>query len=255
MNPSEAWDIAAEAWDDFVESGKDYYRIEVHGPALLDACGDVAGLGILDLGCGQGWFSRQLAHAGARVVGVELSENQLANARRHEEETQLGIEYHLLDAADIGSHFPGESFDIVTGCMSINDMAEAPKALHGAHSVTKRGGRLVFSVPHPLTDPPVRGWERDEDGNKVALRIDRYFETGPWMVDWNMARLKYAWRSPQWKRTFGEWSQLLDDAGFVIKRIHEPRPTAEQVERIPDLEDCYRLPYFLVFDCLKAPQA
>ena len=55
MNPSEAWDIAAEAWDDFVESGKDYYRIEVHGPALLDACGDVAGLGILDLGCGQGW--------------------------------------------------------------------------------------------------------------------------------------------------------------------------------------------------------
>jgi SAM-dependent methyltransferase len=254
MNPSEAWDIAAEAWDDFVESGKDYYRTEVHGPALLRACGDVQGLRVLDLGCGQGWFSRQLAHAGARVVGVELSENQLANARRQEEGNPLGIEYRLLDAAEIGSHFPGGgSFDLVTGCMSINDMEEASNALSGAYQVVRPGGRLVFSVPHPLTDPPVRGWERDDQGNKVALRVDRYFETGPWMVDWNMSRLKYGWRSPQWKRTFGEWSELLDDAGFVIKRIHEPRPTREQVDRIPELDDCYRLPYFLVFDCLKPP--
>jgi SAM-dependent methyltransferase len=221
---------------------------------LLRACGDVQGLRVLDLGCGQGWFSRQLAHAGARVVGVELSENQLANARRHEEGNPLGIEYRLLDAAEIGSHFPGGgSFDLVTGCMSINDMEEASNALSGAYQVVRPGGRLVFSVPHPLTDPPVRGWERDDQGNKVALRVDRYFETGPWMVDWNMTRLKYGWRSPQWKRTFGEWSELLDDAGFVIKRIHEPRPTKEQVGRIPELDDCYRLPYFLVFDCLKPP--
>lgn len=36
-----AWDAGAEAWEEFVESGADYYRTEVHGPALLDVCGEI----------------------------------------------------------------------------------------------------------------------------------------------------------------------------------------------------------------------
>ncbi|MFL5358034.1 hypothetical protein [Archangium sp.] len=55
------WDESADAWNHFVESGLDYYRVELHGPALLEACGEVTGLEVLDLGCGQGWFSRQVA--------------------------------------------------------------------------------------------------------------------------------------------------------------------------------------------------
>ena len=50
----EAWDSAADAWEEFVESGADYYRTELHGPALLAVCGDVSGLRVLDVGCGQG---------------------------------------------------------------------------------------------------------------------------------------------------------------------------------------------------------
>ena len=38
---------------------------------------------------------------------------------------------------------------------------------------------------------------------------------------------------------------MIAEAGFLVRRIHEPRPTQEQVKRIPDLDDCYRLPYFL----------
>ena len=49
----EAWDKGADAWEDFVETGKDYYRHSVHGPALLEICGPVGGLDVLDLGCGQ----------------------------------------------------------------------------------------------------------------------------------------------------------------------------------------------------------
>ncbi len=41
-DPAAAWDAAAPAWDDFVETGLDYWRTEVHGPALLAACGDVS---------------------------------------------------------------------------------------------------------------------------------------------------------------------------------------------------------------------
>jgi hypothetical protein len=66
-----------------------------------------------------------------------------------------------------------------------------------------------------------------------------------------MKHLTYHWETPCWHHTLSEWSDLITKAGFLIRGLHEPRPTAEQVQRNPGLEDCYRLPYFLVFDVLK----
>ena len=58
-----AGNAGADAFDEFVSTGADFYRLEVHGPALVAACGDVRGLRVLDLGCGQGWFSRNSRRA------------------------------------------------------------------------------------------------------------------------------------------------------------------------------------------------
>ena len=66
-----------------------------------------------------------------------------------------------------------------------------------------------------------------------------------------MNRLKYHWQTPYWRYTLSQWSDLIVKAGFTIRGLHEPRPTLEQVQKNPDLEDCYRLPYFLIFDLVK----
>lgn len=105
----DAWNQAAAAWEDLVESGKDYYRHQVHGPGLLRACEPVHALKVLDLGCGQGWFSRELARRGAVVVAIDLSENLLDYAREHERDQPLGIEYHLLSAASARVQWPAAS--------------------------------------------------------------------------------------------------------------------------------------------------
>jgi 2-polyprenyl-3-methyl-5-hydroxy-6-metoxy-1,4-benzoquinol methylase len=251
LNTRDAWDAGAAAWDDFVESGADYYRTEVHGPGLLAACGDVSGLVVLDLGCGQGWFSRRLAQRGAKVTGVELAENQIANARRREGEAPLGIDYRQLDATTVHRHFPAGAFDLVTALMSIQDMDDSGAALKAAHTVLKPGGRMLFSTPHPFTDTAFREWERDAGGNKLALKVDRYFESSFRTLDWNMERLKYHWQTPQWRRPLSEWSALISEAGFLTRRLLEPRATPGQVEAHPELDDCARLPYFLVFDLVK----
>ena len=179
-----------------METGADYYRTEVHGPGLLDACGGVGSLRVLDLGCGQGWFSRQLARRGARVVGLDLSPEMLRHARRHEEEDPLGIEFVEMDAASATNHWSRGSFDQVTACMSLQDMAEPRAAIAAAQQLLDPNGRLVFSVPHPFTELAHREWIRDEEGNKLALEVDRYFESGAGTLAWNMARLRYSWESP-----------------------------------------------------------
>ena len=81
--------------------GEDYYRYEFFGPEHVELCGDVEGLEVLDLGCGTGYFAREMARRGARVTAVDLSPKMLAHARRLESEDPLGIRYVESDAAAI----------------------------------------------------------------------------------------------------------------------------------------------------------
>lgn len=246
-DPAAAWDAAAEAWDEFVETGLDYWRTEVHGPPLLAACGEVRGKRALDLGCGQGWFSRQLVLRGATVTAVDISGAQIAYARRHEAEKPLGIAYHQLDASLIAEKWPEASFDLVSACMVLQDTPHAGEILAAARRVLKSTGKMTFSIVHPIAANPVYEWARDETGANGAMCINHYFDTGPFVLNWTMERLTRHWSTPAWHLTLTDWSQLIAAAGFTISLLDEPRATAEQVANNPKLETATRLPFFLVF--------
>jgi 2-polyprenyl-3-methyl-5-hydroxy-6-metoxy-1,4-benzoquinol methylase len=248
-----SWDEAADAWDDFVETGLDYYRTELHGPALLAACEPLAGRDVLDLGCGQGWFTRQLARAGARAVGIDWSERLIAHALRHEAAAPLGARYQVLDAARSRELFSPASFDIVTACMSLMDMPRPGAVLAAARPLLRPGGRIVASVPNPVTDSSFRVWERDAEGNKLALKIDRYFAAKTSVMEWNMKRLARGFRTVQYRHTLEQWSRMIEKAGLHMARMREPRPGTEAIDRCPDLDDASRVPYFLVLDLRSCP--
>ncbi len=110
---------------------------------------------------------------------------------------------------------------------------------------------MVFSIPYPCTNTPFRQWELHESGEKGALKINHYFESGPAVCHWKMKRLIYHWDTPYGRYTLSEWTTMIAEAGFLIRRLHEPRPTPEQVQRNPHLEDSYCLPTFLIFELVK----
>jgi 2-polyprenyl-3-methyl-5-hydroxy-6-metoxy-1,4-benzoquinol methylase len=61
------WDSAADAWAQGQASGRDFYRLQLFGPAHAAMRGDVRGLRVLDVGCGSGCFSREMTRRGAPV--------------------------------------------------------------------------------------------------------------------------------------------------------------------------------------------
>ena len=74
------WNEAAKNWVEFVRSGKNYYSGYLNGPALKQMIGDVEGKKILDIGCGEGYFSRFFAKAGAEVTAIDISEGLIKAA-------------------------------------------------------------------------------------------------------------------------------------------------------------------------------
>jgi SAM-dependent methyltransferase len=242
------WDESADGYEDFISGGLDYYRTDFHGPALARVCGDVSGKDVLDLGCGQGWFTRVLAAAGARVTGVDWSPRMIAHAIAHEDEAPVGARYRVLDAADVATCFAPRSLDLITACMSLMDMPDPGRVLAAARALVRPGGRVIASVSHPATDTPHRRWARDADGAKRALEIDGYFDATTTIMEWNMARLRRPFRTVQYRTTLEAWSRMIDAAGLGIARLHEPRPDAETIARRPELSDAARVPYVLIFE-------
>lgn len=119
-------------------------------PPVFELCGDVAGLDVLDLGCGEGYCSRELAGRGARsVTGVELSEEMVELARGQESELGQGITYRQGDVTDLGDAVA--SYDLAVGVFVYNYLTVAGMraSFREVHRVLRPGGRFVFSVPHP----------------------------------------------------------------------------------------------------------
>lgn len=87
------------------------YRPNIEAPSVLRIVGDVRGLSVLDLACGTGLYSRKLRQLGAaHVVGVDISEGQIAQARAIEDQHPLGITYMQGDATQLPF---AEQFDLV----------------------------------------------------------------------------------------------------------------------------------------------
>lgn len=246
------WEEAFEVWEDFQESGKDFSKDRVHAPGLLRAIGPVAGMRVLDLGCGQGRFTRMLARRGAKVSGLDWSERMISSAQRHEAEAPQGIDYRRGDARKADSLWAAGSFDLVVGSMSFMDMPGLPRVLRAAHRVLRPQGRLVFSTSHPFNTS-----EAEETSGRGSAgegpRIERYFDEGPIRTRWQMARLTRPFETFGWHRTFESWFRLLHRAGFQVLDITEPRASPRDLRRYPLLRRTQDFPFFLVLDCRAAP--
>jgi len=246
----ESWNFAADAYAGGQASGNDYYRYAFFGPAQVELCGEVAGARVLDVGCGSGYFAREMAQRGATVTAIDISPRMIEHARRIDAAEPLGIDYEVLDAAGVAARFPAESFDLATSCISIPDMPDVPTVLRGIRAVLRPGGRLVASVTHPCTDTPVRAWETDADGAKLSLKIDRYFDEGPIEFTWKR-NWPYVFKTSYWHVPLERWFQWILEAGFAVRGLREPCPTRDAIAAHPDLADAARVPYFLFFDLIR----
>jgi SAM-dependent methyltransferase len=105
---------------------------------------DVAGKDVLEAGCGTAYWSAWLARRGARVTGLDISEEQLATAQRLM--VEFGPEFPLVHGSAESMPFGDESFDLVVSEYGASIWADPYLWIAEAARVLRPGGQLVFLV-------------------------------------------------------------------------------------------------------------
>src|SRR6478672_12965370 len=109
-----SWEAAADAWVEHADTS-DYQNFFLR-PRMLALAGDVSGRRVLDLGCGEGAYSRALAGRGAKVTGIDGSRRLVDAARQRAAMTGLEITYQCSNANDL-EDVDDDSFDVIVASM------------------------------------------------------------------------------------------------------------------------------------------
>jgi 2-polyprenyl-6-hydroxyphenyl methylase / 3-demethylubiquinone-9 3-methyltransferase len=104
----------------------------------------LAGLEVLDIGCGAGLFAEPLARLGANVVGVDPSPGSIEAARRHAEETGAKLAYRVATVEELA--YEPRRFDIASAMEVIEHVADPARFVHQAALLVKPGGLFIAST-------------------------------------------------------------------------------------------------------------
>jgi ubiquinone/menaquinone biosynthesis C-methylase UbiE len=161
------WNACGEAFDRFTEAEDSFSKL-IERPAVDQLLGDLAGLRLLDLGCGSGVHSLRFAQSGADVVGVDISEKMIELARRAASDRGTRATFQVSDIS-MGLPFNDEEFDVVFTSTALHYVRDLPSAFAEAARVLKPEGRIVVSVLHPMAtarfpiagpaESPLKDWE------------------------------------------------------------------------------------------------
>lgn len=206
-------------------------------PTLQAQLPDMAGLRVLDLGCGFGWFCRWAAQQGAAWVhGVDVSERMLDRARCETAERAVTYAQADLERFEIA---PG-SIDLAYSSLAFHYLENLGGLLKTIQAALTPGGRIVFSAEHPVFTAPSRpGWTESAAGTPV-WPLDSYLSEGPRVTDW------LAEGVVKRHRTIGTYIRLLIEAGFAPRWLEEWGPSAAQISKHPDWARERERPAFLL---------
>ncbi len=187
-----------------------------YGPSIprevdLRLLGDLAGKRVLDLGCGAGRNAVALARAGARVIAVDESAEQIGHARTAIDAADVRVELHHAPLAEL-AFLRADTIDAAICVGALAHVADIGRVFRQLHRVLRPEHAAVISVPHPTFA------QLDPDSDDPARIRRSAFDPQPHPEDDP--------RHGTFARSFSSLFSELGRTGFRVDTVLEPQPTS-----------------------------
>jgi ubiquinone/menaquinone biosynthesis C-methylase UbiE len=229
-----------DAIADFYEAGWSDSVDDPGSVALLDLLGAVAGLRVLEVACGHGRITRELARRGADVVGVDISAALIRKAELAEDEQPRGIRYIHADAAS-QEWWDGAQFDRVVCNFGLSDIDELDRTIAGIGRALLPTGCFVFSILHPC-------FAGGQNVSGAWPTTGSYYDEGWWSADGVLSTLRRQVGANH--RTLSTYVNTLRRNDLWLDEVVEPMPPLEWTAL---RADAARFPVFLAARCVRGP--
>ena len=188
--------------------------------------GALDGQRVLDLACGDGFYTRRLKqHGAAQVIGVDISPAMIRLARAHEQQEPLGIAYQVSDAVALPQLGP---FDLVTAVYLLPYATSKDQMLgmfQRVYDNLAAGGRFIAYTDNPAftlnkpncTQYGVTILRQDPEEDRYACEAE-FLTDPPFRVRWY-----------QWNQATYEWA--LQEAGFLDFTWYPSEVAPEDIAR------------------------
>lgn len=185
------WQRLAPWWDQHMGEVGDEFHREVVRPAVLELLAPTPGQRVLEIGCGNGGFARQLAGLGADVVATDQADAFIEAARAAEGPQ---VDYRVVDATDPAqlADLGAEGYDAAVANMVLMDMPVLEPLYRALAGLLRPGGRFVFAVIHPCfgygVQPTPDAGRAGDAGPRSFVRAWNVGERLSKLIPWSLRR-------------------------------------------------------------------
>lgn len=224
-----------------LRSRKDSPNNAIERPIIYELLGSFKEKSILDLGCGDASFGKELLTKGASIyTGIDGSIQMLESNNIDVCEEKCTLLHETMDSYN----FPTNEFDIVTSRFAIHYVLDIKLLFQNVHKTLKDNGKFVFSVQHPITTSSFKSKVKNGDRREDWI-VDDYFLEGERKEPWiGKTVVKY-------HRTIEQYYTTLANTGFSVVDIREGEPKREHFSNNDEFERRLRIPLILAFSCEK----
>ncbi len=257
MKPKEAktsWGNVAKWYDTFIEDTPGTYQTDVVLPNIIRILEITKGKMITDVACGQGFFAREFAKAGANVIAADVAKELIDIAEKNTPPSLNGKIKFRVAEADKLTFIPNASVDAVTIIFAIQNIENVSEVLAECARVLRPTGRLVIVMNHPaFRVPKGSDWGWDEAKKVQYRRVDRYITESKVKIQMHPGDNPDEY-TLSFHRPLQFYMKALRKNNFAISRLEEwtshkksgPGPRAEAEDRARK-----EFPMFLCLEAIK----
>lgn len=244
-----SWGKVANWYDSLVQNDGSYQKTLIL-PNLIRLVEAKKGDVIVDLACGQGFFAREFAKLGAKVIGVDVSSELITLAKKQDN----SVKYYVSGAHKL-SFLQNSSINKVLIVLSLQNIENAHEVIKEVGRILKPNGKLFIALNHPaFRIPKASAWGWDE-GRKIQFRkLDSYMSESKESIQMHPGDKPWQ-KTISFHRPLQFYFKALNKNGFLVSKLEEwnsnkvsesgPKKEAEDRAR-------HEFPLFLFLEAVKS---